>query len=253
MGAMCAADGFDRALLAAIAVGDQHAFEKLYRRYRTRVYDYISSIVRQRTIAEDLLAETMIVLWQQARRFPGRSRVSTWIFGIARHKALDALRSQSRRPICISRDPDSLPQAASTPDESAVAEELVVFIRRALQLLTREHHEALRLAYYEEMRYPEIALLMDVPANTVKSRVYYAKQALGRQLAPVLGTAVDPRRRPTVRRVRDVRRRIPLFHLYGGAVPADLRADREPVLHGSPRTPRGGVLCRDIYQCIGPD
>jgi RNA polymerase sigma-70 factor (ECF subfamily) len=220
MGAMCAADAFDRALLAAIAMGDRHAFDRLYRRYRTRVYDYISSIVRQRTVAEDLLAETMIVLWQQARRFRGHSRVSTWIFGIARHKAVDALRSQSRRPICTSRDPDSLPHAASTPDESAVAEELAVFIRRALQLLTREHHEALRLAYYEEMRYPEIARLMDVPANTVKSRVYYAKQALGRQLAPVFGTAVDAVSRPATRRVREARRRVPLVHLYARAVPA---------------------------------
>jgi len=173
----------DRALLAHSGAGDRDAFGRLYRRYESRIYGYVRNIVGDASLTEDLVVETMTAVWHSARSFSGGSRVSTWILGIARHKAVDAVRARARLPPLVPvTAAGEVESSAAGPVEIVEGERLAALTQRALALLSNEHREALRLAFYEELPYEEIAALVGIPANTVKSRVFHAKLALRRHL-----------------------------------------------------------------------
>jgi RNA polymerase sigma-70 factor (ECF subfamily) len=176
-------DASERRLLEATGLADREAFSRLYRRYEARIYGYVRNFVRDSGLAEDLVVETMSAVWDGASRFDGRSRVSTWIFGVARHKAMDVVRARTRRPATVPVDAANEVECPSIgPFESTGADLLARQTQRALETLSREHREVLRLAYYEELPYEEIAQLLLIPTSTVKTRVFYAKQALKRHL-----------------------------------------------------------------------
>lgn len=171
----------DRELLTAVAAGDEAAFERLYQRYERRAYQYALSIVRDRTVAEEVVVDAMTSVWHGASGFAGESQVSTWILGIARHKALDALRRGAKRAHNATlEDCPELPSEAETPAETADRVSSTRLARRAMAMLSPDHQEILRLTFFEELPYEEIAVLLSIPGNTVKTRVYYAKQQLKR-------------------------------------------------------------------------
>jgi RNA polymerase sigma-70 factor (ECF subfamily) len=171
-------------LLAAVAMGRQSAFERLYGLYEVRVYQYVNTLVYDAALAEEIVGDTMLAVWRGAGTYTGTSRVSTWIFGIARHKALDAIRRTSRhrqREVELDGAAD-MPNPHDRPDEGVLRDELTAVTQRALALLSCEHQEILRLVFHEELPYEEISSLLRIPVNTVKTRVYYAKQRLKEQL-----------------------------------------------------------------------
>jgi RNA polymerase sigma-70 factor (ECF subfamily) len=169
--------------MLSIAAGDLPAFERLYRLYEKRVFQYVYGLVYDTTLAEDVTGEAMMAVWKGAVTFAGTSRVSTWIFGIARHKALDALRRSGRhvRDVALEEAAD-LPAPQDCPTDTLYRKQNAAVLRSALKTLSREHQEVLRLVFYEELPYEEIAALLSIPVNTVKTRVYYAKQQLKLQL-----------------------------------------------------------------------
>lgn len=176
--------GGESDLLAAVAMGQQSAFERLYGLYEKRVYQYVYTLVYDAALAEEIVGDTMVAVWRGAGTFTATSRVSTWIFGIARHKALDAIRRTSRhrqREVELDGAAD-MPNPLDRPDEGLFRDELAAITQRALTALSREHQEILRLVFYEELPYEEISVLLAIPVNTVKTRVYYAKQRLKEQL-----------------------------------------------------------------------
>jgi RNA polymerase sigma-70 factor (ECF subfamily) len=141
----------------------------------------VRTFVRSETLAEDVVIETMTAVWRGAQGFARSSRVSTWIFGIARHKALDAIRKSTHEMVSLDAADgveDTAENAAQSAERGSNAREML----RALELLSDDHREVLRLAFYEELPYDEIAALLAIPTNTVKTRVFYAKQQLKRQL-----------------------------------------------------------------------
>ena len=174
----------DRALLIATGAADRRAFADLYRRYAGRIYSYVRNVVRDDRSAEDLVIDTMTAVWNGAASFRGGSRVSSWILGIARHKAIDTVRTHERAPVCLPID-DSSPLEATGPSayETVFVDQRKTLARRALALLSREHREALFLAYYQDLPYEVIAKRLNIPQNTVKSRVYCAKQCLKQKLS----------------------------------------------------------------------
>ncbi len=125
----------------------------------------------------------MLAIWRGAGSFAHTSRVSTWIFGIARHKALDALRRTGRQQREAPLD-EVLDQAhlQESPIEGVHRRQMAAVTQNAISQLSPEHQEVLRLVFYEELPYDEIAALLSIPTNTVKTRVYYAKQHLKQQL-----------------------------------------------------------------------
>lgn len=171
-------------LVKRVASGDARAFEELYHLYEKRVYQYVCTLIRDPSLAEEVVGEVMLAVWRGACHYAHQSRLSTWIFGIARHKALDALRLTSRHDqaaVAIDEAP-LLPCLDETPIDGIQREQLGVVTRQALTKLSPEHQEVLRLVFYEELPYEEIALLLNIPENTVKTRVFYAKQQLKRHM-----------------------------------------------------------------------
>ena len=174
----------DDELLARTARGDMGAFETLYRRFETKIYHYILTSIQDDTTAQDLLTEVMVAVWKGAKNFKGDSQVSTWIFGIARHKILDAIRSRMRhhtQTVALDQameiaDPDENPESQVAQKDDADE------VKKAMDTLSQEHQEVLFLAFYEELPYQEIATRIGAPVNTVKTRVFYAKQQLKRAL-----------------------------------------------------------------------
>src|SRR5262245_35613742 len=133
-------DESERDIFAAMASGDQSAFERLYRLYEKRVYQYVYTLVNDQTMAEDIVEETMIAIWRGARTFSGASRVSTWIFGIARHKSLDAIRQTSRRMRELDLEAAAeLPTQTGTPMDDAQRRQQETIMAQAMSTLSREH------------------------------------------------------------------------------------------------------------------
>lgn len=172
-------------LLERIAQGDQDAFADFYRLFELPVYRFVLSKLNRPADASDVVHDVFMEVWRSAGRFEGRSKVRTWVFGIAYRKAIDVLRKAGRVA-----GSDELPEQV---DEGADAEACIAaaqeadHVRYCLDQLKADQREAVALAFYEDMPYAEIAEIAGVPEGTIKSRVYHAKQALLRCLSGRLG------------------------------------------------------------------
>lgn len=177
----------DEALLASIGNGDQNAMRHLYERHQARIYRYALSRLNDQFAAADILNEVMLDVWRQAVTFAGRSKVSTWMLGITRHKLIDHLRREGRRRA------ESFDEATADPDTVSAVDAIAGLqeagrLSRCLQKLSEIQRETIHLAFFEDLSYPEIAVLTDSPEGTVKTRVFHAKQALKRCLGQRLAT-----------------------------------------------------------------
>jgi RNA polymerase sigma-70 factor (ECF subfamily) len=171
-------------LLASVSAGDLEAFAELYRLYEKRIFQYVCTFLRDPAVAEEVVSDTMLAVWQAAGHFAHTSRISTWIFGIARHKALDAVRRYVRKQHEVELDHAAdLAQHDADPIDHIQRDQMTNLTQQAMNRLSRDHREILRLVFYEELPYDDIAKLLSIPENTVKTRVFYAKQQLKRQLS----------------------------------------------------------------------
>jgi len=164
----------DRQLLQGASRCDEGAFNELYQRYSVSIYNYLLRLIHERAVAEDLLQEVFVAVWEGAGRFRGRAKVSTWLFRIAHHKAVDWLRK--RRPTLVEKV-ERLP-AADDPEKEALLAWRSDQLRSALTRLSPDHRAVLELAFFQGMSYHEIAQIVDCPVGTVKSRISYAKRHL---------------------------------------------------------------------------
>jgi len=171
-----------RRLLEKVAAGDRTAFRWLYRRFQKPLHAYLTRLVRLPQIAEELMNETMLEMWRSAGRFGGRSAVSTWLYGIARHKAIDHLRRSRDLPL-DEEMASQMPDPAPNPEESVGHVVMADVVGRQMDRLSVEHREVLHLAYRDDMSVEEIAALIGCPANTVKTRMFYARKRMKEFLA----------------------------------------------------------------------
>ncbi|HEY4162034.1 MAG TPA: sigma-70 family RNA polymerase sigma factor [Dongiaceae bacterium] len=167
----------DTVLLQRVAKGDRTAFAELYRRLQRPLFGYLMKLVREREMVEDVLNETLMEVWRQAARFEGRSSVNTWVFSIAHHRAVSRLR-RKRETSLDEETAAAIEDQAPTPDQNAVASDMSRILGDLMKRLSAEHREILNLAYYQEFSVQEIADALDLPANTVKTRMFYARQRL---------------------------------------------------------------------------
>jgi len=180
----------DRELIRRVADKDRRAFETLYQRYGPRLQRYLSRLIQRPDVAEEALDDVMLVVWQNAARFNDRSRVSTWILGIAHHKALKARARLAGR---LSETPVSDQQVADGegPEDATMRGELDRLRAKGLEALSPEQRVVVELTFYQERSYHEIAEITRCPVNTVKTRMFHARK----RLAPLL-TALGIGRRP---------------------------------------------------------
>lgn len=160
--------------VAKIAQGDLEAFEELYASYKRRIFAYLFRMLSSRDRAEEALNEVMLSVWRGASRFRGDSQLSTWIFGIARHKALNRL---GRRRLEV----EESDEAVDAVDEREGFEDRLVrkdLVKRALVQLSPQHREVVELTFFAELSYQEIAEIAGCPVNTVKTRMFHAKRHL---------------------------------------------------------------------------
>jgi RNA polymerase sigma-70 factor (ECF subfamily) len=165
----------DAALVLGTAAGDQAAFEKLFRRFERPLYAYFTRLVKDQATAEDLVCETLTAVWKGARGFRGDARVSTWVFGIAHRIGATAIRA--KRP-SVSLEEIEEPIAGGSLEEEGERMDLAARIRQAMARLSPEHQEVVELVFYHGFAYLEIARILGVPVNTVKTRMFYARQKL---------------------------------------------------------------------------
>jgi RNA polymerase sigma-70 factor (ECF subfamily) len=164
----------DEVLTARIADGDRRAMELLYARHHVRVFRFVLRLVRDESTAEDITTEVFLDVWRHADRFEGRSAVSTWVLGIARFKALSALR---RRPLEQFDDQTAkaIEDPADSPATALEKKDTSTIIRRCLTELPVQHREIIDLAYYHEKSLEEVAEIVGIPKNTVKTRMLRAR------------------------------------------------------------------------------
>jgi RNA polymerase sigma-70 factor, ECF subfamily len=175
----------DEALIYRIAAGDQNAMRILFRRHEVRIYRFVQRLLgnNDTVTAEDIVSEVFLQVWRQAARFEGRSQVVTWLLAIARYKTLTAIRDAPAEQLDISAaaertDPGEGPEAAAhRNDVSAI-------LRKCLGQLSLAHREVIDLVYYHERTVAEAAAILNIPPNTVKTRMFYARK----QLAQLLGS-----------------------------------------------------------------
>ncbi len=172
--------GDDVYLLGRIAARDLRAFETLYRGYYPRLTRFLLNILRQAHLAEEVLNDTMMVVWKQPERFNGRSKVSTWIFAIAYRKALKALR---RRDEPVEDKHAELRESGEAgPEQQLGARQVQQVLQGAIGQLSVDHRTVVDLTYFHEFGYREIAELMDCPVDTVKTRMFHARRQLKNKL-----------------------------------------------------------------------
>ena len=167
----------ERDLIHRVAARDREAFETLYRRYAPRVFRYLSSQIRQREIVEEALDDVMMVVWETAGRYNGTSQLSTWILGIAHYKALKA-RARISTSDAEFQESDHGGIETHSPEAIIAERQLTDTIRQAMDALSAEQRAVVELTFYHGRSYAEIAEILDCPVNTVKTRMFHARQRL---------------------------------------------------------------------------
>jgi RNA polymerase sigma-70 factor (ECF subfamily) len=172
------------ALLQAIELGSEKAFENFYLIYHPRLYRFILNITHQHEVVEEVIQDTLMVVWEKADRFNNTCKVSTWIFGIAYRKALKAIARAGRG--AGHEDVDELGEVLADPRASADASlEHAGWLETSLSELSREHRAVIELTFLHGLSYKEIAEILDCPENTVKTRMFHARKKLQAAMSEV--------------------------------------------------------------------
>jgi RNA polymerase sigma-70 factor (ECF subfamily) len=173
----------ERRWLQQTARGDREAFEQLYRTYHRRIFGYLFRMLSNAEAAEEVASDVMLEMWKAAGTFRGDSQVSTWLFGIARFKGLSHLR-RGRAERLAAGDPgdgneaEKVADAHDLQDEALMKDSMKATIKQALSKLSPDHREVMELTFFQDFSYPEIAKLLDIPVNTVKTRMFHARKQL---------------------------------------------------------------------------
>jgi RNA polymerase sigma-70 factor, ECF subfamily len=177
----------DEELMARFQAGETPAFDALVRRYERELYGYLRRYVGDGSLAEDVFQNTFLQLYLKSDHYETGRRVRPWLYTIATHQAVDALRRNGRHQAVsleLAREtaPDgeaeslaaSLEGRDPSPFEAASGEEQAVRVREAVQRLPDFLRQVLLMAYYQGLKYREVAEALNIPVGTVKSRLHAA-------------------------------------------------------------------------------
>lgn len=183
----------DSELLTAYARGDVGAFEVLLARHRRPLFNFLLRSVRDHDRAEDLMQEVFLRIIQNAADFQGQSKFTTWMYTIARNLCVDHARKMThRRHASLDATPagqdgaplsERIPNVAPSTDRSAAAPEMRQRIALAVEALPEEQREVFLMRQLQGLGFAEIASVVGVSENTIKSRMRYALERLQDALA----------------------------------------------------------------------
>ncbi|MER7674301.1 ECF RNA polymerase sigma factor SigK [Kitasatospora sp. NPDC096128] len=191
-----------RVLVAAVARGDERAFEELYAATAGTVLGLVLRVLRDRAQAEEVVQEVFWQVWREAPRYrPERGEVLPWMVTVAHHRAVDRVRSAQaaadrERAAALRGYAPAFDQVADQVEGELERESERELVRHALSALTELQRECLLLVYYGGRTHTQAAAALGAPLGTVKTRI---RDALGR-LRTELGGAPGPLPRPRARR-----------------------------------------------------
>jgi RNA polymerase sigma-70 factor, ECF subfamily len=172
----------DAEMIALVASGDRAAFERLYLTYHHRVARFLARMIRSRENLEEIIDDTFLVVWRNAKHFRNEARLSTWIMGIGYRTALKSMRGIKGEMVSQNIE-DSIVDRRNLATEC----ELSDWLRKGLDCLPEELRQILDLAYRLGFSVQEIAAITSSPIGTVKTRMFHAREKLRHHL-PALGT-----------------------------------------------------------------
>ncbi len=171
-------------LLQRVAVKDRVAFERLYKRFHPQLTRYLSRLLRRPEVVEEVVSDTLFVVWEKAEQFQGRSKVSTWITGIAYLKGIKALDKLKKMP---EQNAEQIDDHDGTGEDLDFITKIGLneWLASGLSLISADQRSVVELTYFSGHSYQEIAEIMHCPVNTVKTRMFHARRKLAK-LLPVL-------------------------------------------------------------------
>lgn len=172
----------DWILIRAMAGGDIRALNELYTRYVSLLLGFLTARVGNRQLAEEVLQDVMLTVWEKAHTFEARAKVKTWLMVIARNRAINATRRKNL-PVIHIDDVFGLRSDDTGPMEALEKGENRDRVRAAIRQLPEGQREVLVLVFYHQLTGPEVAEILNISEGTVKSRLHRAKENLKGLLA----------------------------------------------------------------------
>lgn len=166
----------DKALIAGVVQGNKGAMNEIYKTYAPALNGFVRLFLADPNDVADIIHDTMLEVWRKAGRFEGRSSLKTWIFSIAKNKAIDRNRKFSR--IDYTDDDTDIADEAPDPADILAVSQDAKTVRDAVSQLKPDHRRAIHLSFFEDLTYKEIAEIEGCPEGTIKTRILYAKRNL---------------------------------------------------------------------------
>ncbi len=184
----------DAELVKRVQNGDKAAFDILVQKYQHKVVNLISRFVSDQTECYDIAQDAFIKAYRAIGNFRGDSQFYTWLYRIAANTAKNHLASRARKSPMYSVDVDDAEhfegesglKEYSNPENMLLTEEIKETVFRAIEALPDDLKSAITLRELEGLSYEEIAEVMDCPIGTVRSRIFRARDAIDRELRPLL-------------------------------------------------------------------
>ena len=186
--------GVDQALVLRAQAGDKRAFDLLVLKYQQKVANLIGRYVRDQSEVLDVTQEAFIKAYRALAGFRGESAFYTWLYRIAVNTVKNHLVAQGRRPPTDDVDAQTAEQLegggrlreSATPERQLLTDEIARTVQQALEALPEDLRTAIVLRELEGMSYEEIAVTMECPIGTVRSRIFRAREAIDKRLRPLL-------------------------------------------------------------------
>ncbi len=184
----------DKQLVERVQHGDKKAFDLLVLKYQQRIINLVSRFVYNSSDAQDIAQEAFIKAYRALPNFRGESAFYTWMYRIAVNTAKNHLAVKSRRPLESSQDIDEVEQIGGdhtlrheeTPEHLLLRDEIQETVLNSIEALPEDLKIAITLREVEGLSYEDIASAMDCPIGTVRSRIFRAREAIDKELKPLL-------------------------------------------------------------------
>ena len=183
-----------RDLVTRVCQGDQEAFRLIFDRYSRPVIGFIYDMVNDRELAEELTQETFVRAFRAIHRMKPETKLSTWLFGIARNVARESLRARTRANMQVALEHESVMDVSDqkpVPVDRLLSKELNELIRRALEALDDDKRLVFTLKVFHQCSYEEIAEITGFSLAKLKTDLHRARAEMRRRIQPYAGVGYE--------------------------------------------------------------